>query len=353
MLAMLGQGPLIRFGSLGAGEFRVLISRIEQARGAMRPSEARVAGFVLARPHVAAELSIKDMAEAVGVSEPTVMRFCKAVGCGGYLELKRWLTRDLERRSPVTNRDLGQVADGDAMAARLLETVGREATALGGHLGDAGLSALAAAVDMVAGQRRITVAATDTGVSRAAADLADALGAIGLRAELGSPGAPVRQAVLLLVAGQDGARPGEQLARSVVTAGGMAVLLATGPVASAQDGQLAIAALPSAGGPLADRLALLVLMRALVVGVQTRMTLDDGQSRTADADTIRQMQASRERAHDAARRASRIAAHAAHAAQSAQLAHAVDAVALPAPASQPGPSTGHPKGPATDAGIRH
>lgn len=319
----------------------MLINRIEQARGAMRPSEARVAGFVLSRPHVAAELSIKDMAEAVGVSEPTVMRFCKAVGCSGYLELKRWLARDLERRSPVTNRDLGQVADGDAMAARLLETVGREATALGGHLGDAGLSALAAAVDMVAGQRRITVAATDTGVSRAAADLADALGAIGLRAELAAPGASVRQAVLLLVAGQNGAEPGAQLARSVVEAGGMAILLATGPVACAQDGQLAIAALPSAGGPLADRLALLVLMRALVVGVQTRMTLDDGQSRTVDADTIRQMQASRERAHDAARRASRLAAH--HAAQLAQGREA-SATTLPA---------GPPKGPATDAGTRH
>jgi hypothetical protein len=80
----------------------MLFARISEELARLRPSERRVAEFVLARPTVAAEMTIADLSREVGVSEPTVMRFCRAVGLKGFQDLKRQMMRDLERRKAVT-----------------------------------------------------------------------------------------------------------------------------------------------------------------------------------------------------------------------------------------------------------
>jgi RpiR family carbohydrate utilization transcriptional regulator len=286
----------------------VLISRIERAIADLRPSEARVASFVLSRPHVVAELSIKDLSEAVGVSEPTVMRFCKAVGCVGYQELKRFLTRDLERRSTLTHRNVDQLADADRLASRLLEAVARDVAGLGQQLGQTGLEALARLSEFCAAQRRVTVIAADPGMPRAAADLADSLAALGLTVEMGTPGVLARHALLLVVAGPAGAGAGEVLARAAVADGASAGLVVAGPLASEAGERLAIVAMPSQGEGLGDRLGVLVLLRALVAGVGARLERGGGLTGPEGA---RALQASRERAQDQSRRAWRLAAEAA------------------------------------------
>lgn len=287
----------------------MLIGRIEQAASGLRPSEARVARFVLSRPHVAAELSIKDLAEAVGVSEPTVMRFCKAVGCVGFQELKRLLTRDLERRSGMVNRSVAALADADRIAVRLLEQVAREVTALAAQLDAATLEALGQAVDLVTGLRRMTVIAADPGVPRAAADMAEALQALGLTVDLATGPAEPRHPLVLVVAGAAGTGTGTVAAEAAVAAGRTAILFATGPVASTVAGRLAIVALPSAGDPLTDRLNLLVLLRALLLGARARIGAPgDARLKASALD----LQASRERAQAQARRAWHLASGAGH-----------------------------------------
>jgi RpiR family transcriptional regulator, carbohydrate utilization regulator len=102
----------------------VIIGAIESNLDHLRPSERVVANFVLGRPSVVIHMSIADLAERAEVSEPTIMRFCKAVGCLGFMEFKLALVRDLERRTFAMNRAnpsvKGPVGFGQALFARVV-----------------------------------------------------------------------------------------------------------------------------------------------------------------------------------------------------------------------------------------
>ncbi|MDX1605450.1 MAG: SIS domain-containing protein [Candidatus Competibacterales bacterium] len=74
-----------------------MLGRIREQSG-LRPSERRVAEAVLADPEAAVSSSIAALAERVGVSEPTVLRFCRALGCRGFQDFKLQLARDLALR---------------------------------------------------------------------------------------------------------------------------------------------------------------------------------------------------------------------------------------------------------------
>ena len=79
----------------------MLIARVKAHLAELRPSERRVAELMLAQPVLTAGASIRMIAAQAGVSEPTVVRFCRAVGCRGVQDLKRQLGRELARRAPV------------------------------------------------------------------------------------------------------------------------------------------------------------------------------------------------------------------------------------------------------------
>src|SRR5439155_9926734 len=66
-----------------------------------------------------ARRSITEVADAAGTSETTVTRFCKAIGVGGYPELRIALAADTARTEMRTDRDLG----GDISLTDNLKTV--------------------------------------------------------------------------------------------------------------------------------------------------------------------------------------------------------------------------------------
>lgn len=68
---------------------REITDRLEQ----LRRSERKVAELVLARPEDVIHMRIVDLAAAAQVSEPTVVRFCRAVGCEGFQNFKLALAR--------------------------------------------------------------------------------------------------------------------------------------------------------------------------------------------------------------------------------------------------------------------
>ncbi|WIO74289.1 SIS domain-containing protein [Porticoccaceae bacterium LTM1] len=71
----------------------------------MRKSERKVAEFVLANPVEVINLRIVDLARRAEVSEPTVVRFCRAVGCKGFQEFKLSLAQQL-----ASSPSYGQIA---------------------------------------------------------------------------------------------------------------------------------------------------------------------------------------------------------------------------------------------------
>jgi len=65
-----------------------IISLVRQIGPTLSPSEQRVATTVLADVDYAVHASNSDLARRAGVSEPTVTRFSRSVGCRGVRELK-------------------------------------------------------------------------------------------------------------------------------------------------------------------------------------------------------------------------------------------------------------------------
>jgi DNA-binding MurR/RpiR family transcriptional regulator len=72
-----------------------IISVIKQTAPNLRPSERRVAEAILADVNFALHSANGELARRAGVSEPTVTRFSRAVGCVGVRELKVKLAQSL------------------------------------------------------------------------------------------------------------------------------------------------------------------------------------------------------------------------------------------------------------------
>jgi RpiR family transcriptional regulator, carbohydrate utilization regulator len=72
-----------------------IVGVIRQIAPTLRPAERRVADAILADVGLAVHGSSGDIARQAGVSEPTVTRFSRAVGCRGVRELKVRLAQSM------------------------------------------------------------------------------------------------------------------------------------------------------------------------------------------------------------------------------------------------------------------
>jgi RpiR family transcriptional regulator, carbohydrate utilization regulator len=91
-----------------------LLDVIATALPGLRRSEQKVADVVLADPRRAVFLSVAGLAHLAGVSEPTVMRFCAAIGCDGFLGFKIDLAGSLALGIPATQ---STISAGDDVAS--------------------------------------------------------------------------------------------------------------------------------------------------------------------------------------------------------------------------------------------
>ncbi|MBT8434355.1 MAG: SIS domain-containing protein [Gammaproteobacteria bacterium] len=72
-----------------------MLSEIETAVKSMTRAEKKVARIVLASPYRILRKSIGLLAGEAGVSEPSVIRFCRAMNCEGFQDFKLQLAQDL------------------------------------------------------------------------------------------------------------------------------------------------------------------------------------------------------------------------------------------------------------------
>ena len=79
----------------------------------LRKSERKVAEFVLKEPLGVIRMRIVDLARQASVSEPTVVRFCRAVGCHGFQDFKLALAQQL-----ASSPSYGQIAVTDTDSTR-------------------------------------------------------------------------------------------------------------------------------------------------------------------------------------------------------------------------------------------
>jgi RpiR family carbohydrate utilization transcriptional regulator len=134
------------------------------ARAKLRPAERRVAAVVGERRAEVPRMSIAELAAAAGVSEPTVHRFCRAIGCAGFPEFKLRLAEGLASGTPYVHRD---VAVGDPFGVVVEKIFDSSQRALADLRGSLNRAAVERALALLRGAKRIECCGGGLGVAMA------------------------------------------------------------------------------------------------------------------------------------------------------------------------------------------
>ncbi|MFN7483473.1 MAG: glucokinase, partial [Betaproteobacteria bacterium] len=129
-----------------------ILSQIKRARDGLSPAERRVADHVLAHPRAALGDPIAEIARAAQVSQPTVIRFCRSLGCEGLSDFKLRLASGLSATVPITHT---QVTVEDSMLELGVKVLGNTASAILALREQLNRETLATAIELLAGAERI------------------------------------------------------------------------------------------------------------------------------------------------------------------------------------------------------
>ena len=99
-----------------------MLGTVRSARLTLSKSEDKVADFVLSEPDAVVQASIQSLAKTCGVSEPTVVRFCKAIGCSGYHDFKMKLTRSRASQEKYFFRDVATEDSSKIISEKLIDS---------------------------------------------------------------------------------------------------------------------------------------------------------------------------------------------------------------------------------------
>ena len=72
-----------------------VLTEIAAAIPRLRKSEVKVAEYVLKSPEQVMHMRIVDLAQEAQVSEPTIVRFCRGIGCNGFQEFKVRIAQEM------------------------------------------------------------------------------------------------------------------------------------------------------------------------------------------------------------------------------------------------------------------
>lgn len=93
------------------------LSRIRSSYPRLAASEMRVADWIMQQPAAVVKLSMAQVAESCGVSDTTVLRFCRAAGFQGFTDLKLSIASDLSSPTQLIHDDI-DAADSPMEIAR-------------------------------------------------------------------------------------------------------------------------------------------------------------------------------------------------------------------------------------------
>lgn len=91
--------------------------KIRSERDRMSAIERRIADFVLENAHLLRDYSSQQVADAVGISQSSVVKFCQKIGFKGYPDLKLSITEALFRADNGNSGTPASAAREDALEA--------------------------------------------------------------------------------------------------------------------------------------------------------------------------------------------------------------------------------------------
>ncbi|HET9822994.1 MAG TPA: glucokinase [Burkholderiaceae bacterium] len=113
--------------NLSGAAASAILGQIQRARPNLSPAERRVADHVLAHPRSVLNDPVAEIARAAQVSQPTVIRFCRSLGCEGLSDFKLRLASGLTGTVPVTHT---QVTRDDSVLELGSKVLGNTASAV-------------------------------------------------------------------------------------------------------------------------------------------------------------------------------------------------------------------------------
>jgi len=134
-----------------------ILAQIQRTLGSLSPAERRVADHVLARPRSALNDPIAEIARAALVSQPTVIRFCRSLGCEGLSDFKLRLASGLSATVPVTHT---QVTGDDSTLEIGVKVLGNTASAILAARDELNRETIARAIELLTGAERIEIHAS-------------------------------------------------------------------------------------------------------------------------------------------------------------------------------------------------
>lgn len=96
--------------------------RIQQMLGSLSRSEQRVGEWIIANMAKATDASIQEVADAAGVSQPTVIRFCRSMDTTGFRDLRKHLITALQQPDSYSHHDVENSDDAAAAASKVVES---------------------------------------------------------------------------------------------------------------------------------------------------------------------------------------------------------------------------------------
>ncbi|MEI4488869.1 SIS domain-containing protein [Frigidibacter sp. MR17.14] len=98
-----------------------MLELVRTARVDLRKSDRKVADVLLSDPHRILNATVAETAEIAEVSQPTVIRFCTAIGCDGFQDFKIRLAQSLALGTPATQSAISDEDAPDQVAAKIFD----------------------------------------------------------------------------------------------------------------------------------------------------------------------------------------------------------------------------------------
>lgn len=107
-----------------------LLSVIKNGDLKLSKSDTKIAQIVCDQPNEVIHLSIAALAELANVSEPTVNRFCRKLGCDGYPDFKLTLAQQLSSSNQLYIENIDRENGSGNLIAKILDSINQGTIAL-------------------------------------------------------------------------------------------------------------------------------------------------------------------------------------------------------------------------------
>jgi RpiR family transcriptional regulator, carbohydrate utilization regulator len=112
----------------------MLLDQIRELSAKLAPAEAKVAQLALAQPSIFIQTAVIDIAAQAGVSQPTVVRFCRSMGASGLRDFKLRLAAALQIKSAGPHPSVNPGDSMNELSEKVLEAGVQAIRAVGSTL---------------------------------------------------------------------------------------------------------------------------------------------------------------------------------------------------------------------------